>query len=184
MNLPPMDTKDFERRLLAIDWEKIGDPIFEPISVPTLGLLRSAPAEREVWAARLEYSLLPQSTLGDGVALALPFLRELLADLGLAPHVYELLVYVALCTDAPHSAGYVGECRSKLRAGLDLYLHHLTSQTVPVTVRSAALGLVVQLHEDRATWGPALKALCAVEADATLRDELADSLRWVEAGDR
>lgn len=170
MTTTPTNTDDFERRLLAIDWERIDDPVFEPISVPMLGLLRSPPAEREGWTARLEYSLLPQSTLGDGASLALPFLLELLADRGLAPHVYELLFYVALCTDAPHLAGYVGECRSKLRRGLDLYLDHQTRRTVPIAVRSAALRLVVELHEDRATWEPALEALCGEEPDATFRD--------------
>lgn len=170
------DEADFERRVLAVEWSSVETPLFGSIAKAILGLMRSRPHEWPDWQDALEACLLPQSSLGEGVPYAAPFLLELLRDRRGQSAIYWLLYIVLACTEDPRGDETQLRCRELVRSGLSVYLRDLADTSLPLEVRCEIVSVLCSLPEERAAWESSVLAVEEAERTtalgATIREYL------------
>lgn len=177
-----MNYDDFENRVLAFDWKPYEESGFGSIPEVIIGLARASSEKRHIWCDRLELCLLPHASLGNGSPYAIPYLLELLIENVACECIYSIFSLAVICTEDPKSSELGVECRNKIRMGLDTYLKDLKNTGLSVRERSAALGVICRLSEDRLIWEPIVKKVYEAEYNLEVKNEIREWLFDLENG--
>jgi hypothetical protein len=174
-----MLANDFEKRLLAIDWEACHQWPFPRIPDAIMQFVTASQQGGE--GGNLEGALLPRASLTEGAFLAIPFLQELVQDRVGVEGSYYLLHVIAICTNhsentVPEYRDLVARCRARVVARLDLYLEDLQDIELSIDARSEIIGILTHLPQSRAEWLPTVTRVRGGACDARIASELDELL--------
>ena len=171
-----LDLAAFHQRLLRVNWRALDPREYRSTAECIMRVARCTGEVPEDCCYALEFCLLPQGSLSEIAAHAIPFLGELAVHgLGL-PCIYELFGYILCAVESNEQHPLCRRCRDAIHAELATCWQHLASPEVATRTRVQALLVFLYFPDERPRWQPLLDRILASEPGTEIAEVILEEL--------